>query len=55
MFEGIDRFSARELAEKELARTGNLEKVVPYTNKIGRSERTNAVIEPKLSLSGSLR
>jgi valyl-tRNA synthetase len=49
MFTGVDRFAAKELAEKELKRTGNLIKVVPYNNKIGRSERTHAVIEPKLS------
>lgn len=50
MFAGTDRFEARELAEKELRRTGNLEKVVAYNNKIGRSERTNAAIEPRLSV-----
>ena len=50
MFVGIDRFKAKDLAEKELARTGNLVKVEDYNNKIGRSERTNAVIEPRLSL-----
>jgi valyl-tRNA synthetase len=50
MFIGIDRFTARDLAEKELRKTGNLIKVVPYNNKIGRSERTNAVIEPRLSV-----
>jgi len=50
MFAGTDRFAARELAEKELKRTGNLVKVVHYNNKIGRSERTNAVIEPRLSV-----
>jgi valyl-tRNA synthetase len=49
MFAGVDRFAARELAEKELKRTGNLIKVVSYNNKIGRSERTHAIIEPKLS------
>jgi valyl-tRNA synthetase len=50
MFVGIDRFKAKDLAEKELARTGNLVKIEDYNNKIGRSERTNAVIEPRLSL-----
>jgi valyl-tRNA synthetase len=50
MFVGIDRFKAKELAEKELERTGNLVRVEDYNNKIGRSERTNAVIEPRLSL-----
>jgi valyl-tRNA synthetase len=50
MFVGVDRFEAKDLAEKELQRTGNLVKVEAYNNKIGRSERTNAVIEPRLSL-----
>jgi valyl-tRNA synthetase len=49
MFAGVDRFTAKELAEKELKKTGNLLKVVPYNNKIGRSERTHAIIEPRLS------
>jgi valyl-tRNA synthetase len=50
LFIGVDRFKAKELAEIELQKTGNLIKVENYDNKIGRSERTNAVIEPKLSL-----
>lgn len=50
MFAGTDRFDARELAEKELRRTDSLEKVVAYNNKIGRSERTNSPIEPRLSV-----
>ena len=49
LFAGVDRFKAKDLAEKELKRTGNLVKVENYNNKIGRSERTNAVIEPRLS------
>ena len=55
MFTGIDRFVAKELAEKELHRTGDLVKVIPYNNKIGRSERTNAVIEPRLSVQWFLK
>jgi len=55
MFIGTDRFVARDLAEKELKRTGNLVKVVAYSNKIGRSERTNAVIEPRLSVQWFLK
>jgi valyl-tRNA synthetase len=50
LFIGVDRFKAKELAEKELQKTGNLIKVENYDNKIGRSERTNAVIEPRLSI-----
>ena len=55
MFAGVDRFAARDLAEKELKSTGNLIKVVPYNNKIGRSERTHAVIEPRLSTQWFLK
>ncbi len=55
MFIGIDRFTAKDLAEKELTRNGNLVKVEKYNNKIGRSERTNAVIEPKLSMQWFLK
>ncbi|MGD0753712.1 MAG: valine--tRNA ligase [Bacteroidales bacterium] len=50
LFIGVDRFKAKELAEKELQKTGNLVRVENYDNKIGRSERTNAVIEPRLSI-----
>jgi valyl-tRNA synthetase len=55
MFAGVDRFVARDLAEKELKARGNLVKVESYNNKIGRSERTNAVIEPRLSLQWFLK
>ncbi len=55
LFTGIDRFEAKDLAEKELQRLGALVKVENYNNKIGRSERTNAVIEPRLSLQWFLK
>lgn len=55
LFVGTDRFEARVLAEKELRRTGDLVKIVEYNNKIGRSERTNAVIEPRLSVQWFLK
>ena len=46
----MDRFDARNQIEKDLEVAGLLEKVEPYTNKVGFSERTDAVIEPKLSM-----
>jgi valyl-tRNA synthetase len=49
-YEGMDRFECRKKFPEELDRLGNLVKVEDYTNKVGRSERTNAVIEPRLSL-----
>lgn len=55
MFVGVDRFAAKDLAEKELKQSGHLVKVVPYNNKVGRSERTHAVIEPKLSMQWFLK
>ncbi len=55
MFVGVDRFEARELSVNLMRETGNLVKVEQYTNKIGRSERTNAVIEPKLSIQWFLK
>ena len=55
LFTGIDRFKAKELAVKELQKSGNLVKIDAYNNKIGRSERTNAVIEPRLSLQWFLK
>jgi valyl-tRNA synthetase len=49
-YEGMDRFAVREAIEKELYDKGYLVKTEDHINKIGFSERTNAVIEPKLSL-----
>jgi len=48
-FEGMDRFLARKAIVKELKQTGVLTKVEPYVNKVGTSERTKVVIEPRLS------
>ncbi len=47
---GMDRFDVRKAIVKDLEASGNLVKVEPHTNKVGRSERTDAVIEPRLSL-----
>ena len=55
MFAGVDRFRARELSEAELRKNGNLVKTENYVTKIGRSERTNAVIEPRLSVQWFLK
>lgn len=48
-YEGKDRFEVRNLIEKELLEKGGLHKVEDYINKVGTSERTKAVIEPRLS------
>lgn len=49
-YEGQDRFEARKNIVKELEEKGFLVKVEDYTNQVGRSERTNVVVEPRLSL-----
>lgn len=49
-YEGQDRFEARKSIEKELYDKGYLVKTEDYINKVGFSERTNAAIEPRLSL-----
>ena len=49
-YEGMDRFEVRKQLPKDLDKLGNLVKIEDYTNKVGRSERTDAVIEPRLSL-----
>ena len=48
-FEGQDRFVARKAVAKLLEETGVLIKTETHTNKVGTSERTKAVIEPRLS------
>ena len=52
---GMDRFAARKAIIKLLEDAGNLEKVEEYKSNVGFSERTNAVIEPKLSLQWFLK
>ncbi len=49
-FVGEDRFVTRKLIVKELEKRGNLVKVEDYTNKVGRSERSKAIVEPRLML-----
>jgi valyl-tRNA synthetase len=49
-FNGMDRFEVRKAIEKELYDKGYLVKTEDHINKVGYSERTDAVIEPKLSL-----
>ncbi len=52
---GKDRFEARELVAADLEAAGLLVKTEEYRTSIGRSERTNAVVEPKLSLQWYVR
>jgi len=48
-YQGKDRFVVRKEITKELEEKGFLLKTEPYLNKVGTSERTKAVIEPRLS------
>lgn len=47
---GEDRFVARKKIRKMLEESGHLVKLEDYRTKIGRSERTNSVVEPRLTL-----
>ena len=48
-YQGKDRFAVRKAVVKELEAAGALVKVTPHTHKVGTSERTKAVVEPRLS------
>ena len=55
MYVGQDRFDVRQQIAVDLEKAGLLEKVEDYNNKVGYSERTNVVIEPKLSMQWFLK
>ncbi|WP_319591293.1 valine--tRNA ligase [uncultured Draconibacterium sp.] len=55
LYVGEDRFVVREKIVPELEKAGNLAKVEDYTNKVGFSERTDVIIEPKLSAQWFLK
>jgi valyl-tRNA synthetase len=48
-YAGMDRFAARKKIAKDLDEAGLLEKIEDIKNNVGYSERTDAVIEPRLS------
>jgi valyl-tRNA synthetase len=50
IYVGEDRFVARKKIAKELEAKGYIAKVEDYQSNVGHSERTDAVIEPRLSL-----
>ncbi|MEQ9439813.1 MAG: valine--tRNA ligase [Cyclobacteriaceae bacterium] len=49
LFVGEDRFVVRKKMAKKLEEAGFIAKIEDYQNKVGFSERTSAVIEPRLS------
>ncbi len=55
LYVGMDRFEVRKQIEQDLQEAGLMEKVEDYVNKVGYSERTNVVIEPKLSMQWFLK
>ena len=52
---GVDRFEARNQIVEDLGQAGQLVKIEDHLNNVGFSERTDAVIEPKLSLQWFMR
>ena len=50
IYPGEDRFVVRKKFAADLEAAGFIEKIEDYKNNVGRSERTNAVVEPRLSL-----
>jgi len=54
-YEGKDRFVVRKEITKELENSGSLVKIESYIHKVGTSERTKEVIEPKISAQWFLK
>ena len=54
-YAGLDRFDARKKVAKALEEAGLLVETKDLRNKVGRSERTDAVIEPRLSMQWFLK
>ncbi|KAA5532459.1 valine--tRNA ligase [Taibaiella lutea] len=50
LYIGEDRFTVRKKIVEDLKASGNFVKQEDYTNQVGVSERTGAVIEPRLSM-----
>jgi valyl-tRNA synthetase len=55
IFVGEDRFAARKKIVRELDAKEHLAKIEDYSSSVGFSERTDAVIEPRLSLQWFLK
>jgi valyl-tRNA synthetase len=54
-FRGVDREKARKLVAESLAAAGAIERREPYVHSVGHSERTDAVVEPLLSMQWFVR
>jgi valyl-tRNA synthetase len=55
VYVGMDRFACRKQIVKDLQEQGFVLKVETIKNKVGHSERTDAVIEPRLSMQWFLK
>ena len=49
-YEGMDRFACREKFVEDLKEAGLLDKIETHLHSVGFSERTDVVVEPRLSL-----
>jgi valyl-tRNA synthetase len=49
MYEGLDRFECRARVIKDLKQLNLLAKIEPIVHNVGHSERTNVIVEPRLS------
>ncbi|OUW35281.1 MAG: valine--tRNA ligase [Flavobacteriaceae bacterium TMED179] len=54
-YEGMDRFEARKKIIKDLEAYGSVVKIESHIHKVGTSERTNEIIEPRLSYQWFLK
>lgn len=48
-YEGLERFACRKLVVEDLKKLGLLQKIEPIKHSVGHSERTNVIVEPRLS------
>lgn len=55
VYVGLDRFAAREQSVRDLQAAGLLDHVEPIRHTLGYSERTDSVIEPRLSMQWFLK
>ena len=52
---GKDRFEAQKLIIEDIEKAGLLEKIEDYTHNVGYSQRTDSVVEPRLSVQWFLK
>jgi valyl-tRNA synthetase len=55
LYIGLDRFKVRKQIVADLKEQGHIVKIEEYTNKVGYSERTDEVIEPRISTQWFLK